>query len=289
MHGFLRQGTAATVVIGPELDSTDGNTQETALSIAQADVRLSKNAAAFAQANDSNAAVHMEAGYYSKALNATDIDTLGRLIVAVHKSGALAARGNYLVITAEAYDAMFATTGPLPQYGIIDRGTLQSAASTTSRLRAAAAFGDNTLTNCILMAYGSTQGYWQQVQITSNVGSTDDVTHPAWPVTPTGTVTYLLLGVPGANTSLPVPANTVQVGGTTQTAGDLAALIATRLADSAYTAPPSASAVAAAVLVAELAALDGLVNGATTITIGGVTYTVTRVARDAVATMAVEA
>lgn len=48
--GRLKQSTAANIVLGPFVDSTDGVTAETALSIAQANVRLSKNAGTIAQA-----------------------------------------------------------------------------------------------------------------------------------------------------------------------------------------------------------------------------------------------
>lgn len=41
--GYLKQSTAATIKVGPFLDSTDGDTAETGLTISQADVRLSKN------------------------------------------------------------------------------------------------------------------------------------------------------------------------------------------------------------------------------------------------------
>ena len=46
---YLRQSTAQTVRFGPFLDSTDGVTAETALTIAQADMQLSKDGGAFSQ------------------------------------------------------------------------------------------------------------------------------------------------------------------------------------------------------------------------------------------------
>jgi hypothetical protein len=67
-------------------------------------VRLSKNGAAFAQKNDSNAATHMENGYYSCALNTTDTNTLGRLRVAVAESGALPVWQDFTVLPANVFD-----------------------------------------------------------------------------------------------------------------------------------------------------------------------------------------
>ena len=49
LDGFLKLSTAVTVKVGPFVDDTNGNTEETALTITQADVRLSKNAGNFAQ------------------------------------------------------------------------------------------------------------------------------------------------------------------------------------------------------------------------------------------------
>ncbi len=70
--GFLKQSTAATVLIGPAVDATDGFTFENALTISQADIRLSKNGAAFAQTNDATGATFMENGMYSVPLDTTD-------------------------------------------------------------------------------------------------------------------------------------------------------------------------------------------------------------------------
>ncbi len=86
---ILKQSTAATIKLGPFIDDTDGKTAETGLTIAQADIRLSKNGGDFAQKNSTTSATHDENGYYDIPLNATDTGTLGRLRVAVSKSGAL--------------------------------------------------------------------------------------------------------------------------------------------------------------------------------------------------------
>jgi hypothetical protein len=107
--GILKQSTAATIVIGPFVDNTDGKTPETALTITQADVRLSKNAGTFAQANEATSATSMEFGYYSKPLNTTDTNTLGRLTVAVTETGALPVRHDYIVVTADAFNRQFDT------------------------------------------------------------------------------------------------------------------------------------------------------------------------------------
>jgi hypothetical protein len=204
--GILKQSTAATVVLGPFFDDTDGKTPETGLTIAQADVRLSKNAGTFAQANESTSATAMEFGYYSKPLNTTDTNTLGRLTVAVTETGALPVRQDYVVVTADEFDRQFDTVGAVPAMGIIDRGTAQSATSTTLRIRDAASFADDTLIGATLMAFGSAQGYWQARSVIDNgaVPAADTLTVDAWTATPSGTITYVLLaGAPASATSLP--------------------------------------------------------------------------------------
>ena len=105
MH-WLKQSTAATVKIGPFLDSTDGVTAETGLTISQADVRLSKNGANIAQKNEASACTHDELGYYDCDLDATDTGTLGRLLLAVAESGALPVWHEFMVLPANTFDSL---------------------------------------------------------------------------------------------------------------------------------------------------------------------------------------
>jgi hypothetical protein len=105
---WLKQSTAATVVLGPFVDSTDGVTAETALTISQADIRLSKNGGAFAQTNNAAGATHMENGNYSVPLDTTDTGTLGRLRVHVNESGALPVWLDFMVVPAHVYDGLVA-------------------------------------------------------------------------------------------------------------------------------------------------------------------------------------
>lgn len=103
---FLRQSTAVDIVLGPFLDATDAVTPMTALTLSQADIRLKKNAAGWAQKNDSNAATHEENGNYECALNTTDTDTLGRLRVHVNEATALPVWEDYHVIPQQVYDSL---------------------------------------------------------------------------------------------------------------------------------------------------------------------------------------
>lgn len=100
---WLKQSTAATIKLGPFLDDADGKTAETALTIAQADIRLSKNGGDIAQTNNAAGATHDELGYYDVPLDTTDTNTLGRLKVAVSESGALPVWQDFMVVPANVW------------------------------------------------------------------------------------------------------------------------------------------------------------------------------------------
>jgi hypothetical protein len=106
----LRQSTASqAVMIGPFVDSTDGNTAETGLTVDAADVRLSKNGANIVGKN-SGGCTHDELGYYTCTFDATDTNTVGRLQVMVHESGALPVYHEFQVAEEAVYDACCAAS-----------------------------------------------------------------------------------------------------------------------------------------------------------------------------------
>ncbi len=104
---WLKQSTAVTVKAGPFVDSTDGVTAETALTISQADIRLSKNGGAFAQSNNATGATHDENGWYDIPLDTTDTNTLGTLRVSVSETGALPVWVDVMVVPANVWDSLF--------------------------------------------------------------------------------------------------------------------------------------------------------------------------------------
>lgn len=110
---LLKQSTAVTIKLGPFLDSTDGVTAETTLTLSQADILLSKNFGAFAQKNDSSSATHDSAGWYGVPLNTTDTATLGPLQIHCNESGALPVWDHYTVVPAHVYNGLVAGTGNL--------------------------------------------------------------------------------------------------------------------------------------------------------------------------------
>lgn len=103
---FIKQSTSIDIPIGPFVDKTDGDTEETGLTLTQPDIRLKKNGGAWAQKNASQTLSHEEAGWYELTLDATDTDTLGLLMVSVHESGALPVWREFQVVTANFYDSI---------------------------------------------------------------------------------------------------------------------------------------------------------------------------------------
>lgn len=107
----LKQSTASQEVpLGYFLDSTDGNTEETALSIANTDIKLWKAGATTLANKNSGGATHISNGIYYAVLDATDTDTLGPLVLFVHVTGSLPVRLECEVMPANVYESLIAGT-----------------------------------------------------------------------------------------------------------------------------------------------------------------------------------
>ena len=104
---YLKQSTASQEVpLGYFVDSTDGNTEETVLTIANTDIKLWKAGATTLANKNSGGATHIANGLYYCVLDATDTGTLGSLIIFVHVSGALAVKVECVVLAANIYDSL---------------------------------------------------------------------------------------------------------------------------------------------------------------------------------------
>lgn len=107
----LKQSTASQEVpLGYFLDSTDGNTEETALSIANTDIKLWKAGATSLANKNSGGATHISNGIYYAVLDATDTNTLGPLVIFVHVTGSLPVRLECEVLPANVYESLIAGT-----------------------------------------------------------------------------------------------------------------------------------------------------------------------------------
>lgn len=111
---WLRQSTASQeILLGRFVDATDGDTEETGLSIANTDIKLHKHGATTLASKNSGGATHIANGNYYAVLDATDTDTLGNLEVHVHVAGALAVKREYLVVPAMVFDSLVLGTDVL--------------------------------------------------------------------------------------------------------------------------------------------------------------------------------
>lgn len=131
----LRQSTASQEIsLGQFLDSTDGNTEENGLTIANTDIKLRKHNTTTLANKNSGGATNISNGVYHATLNATDTDTAGMLEIYVHVAGALAVKSTFRVLTASAFDAIY--TGTFNNLGGVaqtaDNDTKISAIPTTA-------------------------------------------------------------------------------------------------------------------------------------------------------------
>lgn len=107
----LKQSTASQEIpLGYFVDSTDGNTEETALTIANTDIKLWKAGATTLANKNSGGATHISNGIYYAVLDATDTNTLGPLVIFVHVAGALPVRVECEVLEANVYESLVAGT-----------------------------------------------------------------------------------------------------------------------------------------------------------------------------------
>lgn len=150
---FLRQSTSQVARLGKFVDATDGVTAETALTIANTDILLSKDGGAFA-AKNSGGATHDSVGWYSATLDATDTATVGILEIDISVAGALPVFMRFYVVEEAVYDALFAASaaGPLTSLGTnapaawINAAALEADAITAAKIAPGAVAKGDQLT-----------------------------------------------------------------------------------------------------------------------------------------------
>lgn len=104
---YLRQSTASQeITIGPFLDDTDGKTAETALTIANTNLKIWKAGAITLASKNSGGATHISGGIYYAVLDATDTDTLGSGSIYCQVSGALPCVVRFTVLPANVFDSL---------------------------------------------------------------------------------------------------------------------------------------------------------------------------------------
>jgi len=122
---YLRQSTATQGRrIGPFVSDVDFKTPNDGLTIANTDVKLSKNGVA--SVNASAGATSDVNGMYGVSLSASDTDTVGELEVSVLVSGALVVTAKFMVVEEAIYDALYASgANGFDATGVVQANTMQ--------------------------------------------------------------------------------------------------------------------------------------------------------------------
>jgi len=159
---YLRQSTASQeITIGPFLDDTDGKTAETALTIANTDLKIWKAGAITLASKNSGGATHISGGIYYAVLDATDTDTLGSGSIYCQVSGALPCVVRFTVLPANVFDALVAGSDLLQVDTTQVGGTTATPTDDLATATALSAVGSNVsamVNSGVLLA--STQGLY---------------------------------------------------------------------------------------------------------------------------------
>jgi len=132
---FLKQATAACLMMGPFVSEDDGYSACNDISIDASMVLLSKAGAAIAAMNSSTSPEHSGSGYFQVTLDTTDTGTLGTLKVAVSVSPTLPVWETYDVLSSCVWDAWFSDGAKMTvdvDGGVVSASDLVSASDITS-------------------------------------------------------------------------------------------------------------------------------------------------------------
>lgn len=291
---FLRQSTASQEVpLGRFVDSTDGNTEETALTIANTDIKIWKTGATTLASKNSGGATHIANGEYYAVFDATDTDTIGPMKITIHVAGALYVQVWATVLDEAVYDALFGTTALATATnitaatGIVLSGVTHTGAviPTVTTLT-----GHTAQTGDVYALANGANGFANiksdTAAILVDTGTTLDARIPAALVggrmdanvgaissdaTAADNAEAFFDGTGYAGTGNTIP--TVTTVGTVTTvtgltASNLDTTVSSRLATSGYTAPPSAASNATAVLTTAMTESYGTDGGTVTLAQG---------------------
>lgn len=109
---LLLQGTPALLTLGPFINSLDGLTVQSALTIPPGEVQLSKNDGTFLTSTSVAPVLPRGDGHYSPTLTAADTASLGDLRVSVTLAGSLPVWLDYTVVSQASWNFYFAAQPP---------------------------------------------------------------------------------------------------------------------------------------------------------------------------------
>jgi hypothetical protein len=110
---FVRQSSSNVMMIGPFVDSADGVTPETSLTISNTDIQIAKQASASFVSKNSGGGTHVAGGYYTITLDSTDTNTAGRMQIYVNESGAAPVYHELMVLPTQIADSFYLGTDTL--------------------------------------------------------------------------------------------------------------------------------------------------------------------------------
>lgn len=105
----LRQSTSVIIPLGPFLDSGDGDTEETGLTINNTDIFIWKEGATSLVNKNSGGATYINKAVYYCTLDSVDTNTLGGVEIYIHMSGALYCVFKGQIVTANYWDSKYST------------------------------------------------------------------------------------------------------------------------------------------------------------------------------------
>ena len=186
---YLKQATASQEVpLGYFVDSTDGNTAETGLTIANTDIKIWKTGATTLADKNSGGATHIAGGVYYAVLDATDTDTAGPLVIFIHATGALSVRVECVVLVANVYDSLIGGSDALQVHANEITANLITATAIADGAIDAATFAAGAITATVIADGAIDAATFAAGAITATVvadGTIDAATFAAGAITAT--------------------------------------------------------------------------------------------------------
>lgn len=248
---LLKQNTAATVLVGPVLDSAGAAVTNAVIG----DFQITKNGTSAAMASPATR-THSHNGFYLLSLATGDTDTIGRLVISVNNTAQSMSTHRYTVLLPSVFDALITnatnSTGGLP-----------AATNTITALAGAISTFAGGAVASVTNRVTANVDQWGGVSVTGMPLPTASYTAPPSAATNATAVRSELATELGRMDAAVSSRSTLTAAGVRSELavelGRIDTTVGSRLATAGYTAPPSAVNNATAVrseLAVELGRID---------------------------------
>jgi hypothetical protein len=252
---LLKQNTAATVLVGPVLDSAGAAVTNAVIG----DFQITKNGTSAAMASPATR-THSHNGFYLLSLATGDTDTIGRLVISVNNTAQSMSTHRYTVLLPSVFDALITnatnSTGGLP-----------AATNTITALAGAISTFAGGAVASVTNRVTANVDQWGGVSVTGMPLPTASYTAPPSAATNATAVRSELATELGRMDAAVSSRSTLTAAGVRSELavelGRIDTTVGSRLATAGYTAPPSAATNATAVrteLAVELGRIDVTVS-----------------------------